>query len=74
MALCKLCNWSFDKGMLGVAGDYTVLTSRQIRSDPSVPGLLLTLVGRAILPPAVRALWPAQESLGWHRRQFRLSD
>lgn len=74
MALCKLCHWSFDKGMLGVAGDYTVIASRQIRSDPNVPGLLLTLIGRAILPPAERTLWPAQESLGWHRRQFRLSD
>ena len=74
MALCKLCHWSFDKGMLGVAGDYTVLASRQIRSDPNVPGLLLTLVGRAIIPPADRALWPAQESLGWHRSQFRLSE
>ncbi len=40
MALCKLCHWAFDEGMLGVAGDYTVLASRQIGTSPNVPGFL----------------------------------
>jgi len=74
MALCKLCHWAFDEGMLGVAGDYTVLASRQIGTSPNVPGFLLTLAGRGMIPPADRILWPAQHSLSWHRQQFRLSD
>lgn len=72
MALCKLCHWAFDEGMMGVSDDYNVLTSRQIAADPNVPGFLLTLSGRGIIPPADRELWPAQQYLAEHRREWRL--
>lgn len=72
MALCKLCHWVFDKGMMGVSEGYNVITSRQIAADPNVPGFLLTLSGRGIIPPADSALWPGQEYLKWHRREWRL--
>jgi putative restriction endonuclease len=72
MALCKLCHWAFDEGMMGVSDDYNVITSRQIGADPNVPGFLLTLSGRSIIPPADRDLWPEQEYLKWHRREYRL--
>lgn len=72
MALCRTCHWGFDEGMLGVTDDYTVITSRAIGSDPNFPGLLLTLSGRGIIPPADQKLWPAQEYLSDHRRTWRL--
>jgi putative restriction endonuclease len=72
MALCKLCHWAFDKGMMGVSEGYNVITSRQIAADPNVPGFLLTLSGRGIIPPADSGLWPGQEYLKWHRREWRL--
>jgi putative restriction endonuclease len=72
MALCKLCHWAFDEGMMGVSDDYNVITSRQIGADPNVPGFLLTLSGRGIIPPADRDLWPKQKYLMWHRREYRL--
>lgn len=72
MALCKLCHWAFDRGVVGVSGDYHVVTSRQIGVDPNVPGVLQTLAGRGILAPAEREVWPGQDFLGWHRREFRL--
>lgn len=72
MALCKLCHWAFDEGQLGVGGDYTVLAARTIGAAANVPGFLLTLAGRGIIPPADRALWPAQENLGRHRQRFGL--
>lgn len=72
MALCKLCHWAFDEGMMGVSKDYDVITSRQIAADPNVPGFLLTLSGRGIIPPAESELWPGQEYLKWHRREWRL--
>lgn len=74
MALCKICHWAFDKGMVGISKDYNVITSRQIGTDPNVPGVLQTLAGRGILPPKEKVLWPAQEFLGWHRREFRLNS
>ncbi len=72
MALCRTCHWGFDEGMLGVADNYTVITSRAIGSDPNFPGLLLTLSGRGIIPPADQGHWPAPEYLAEHRRTWRL--
>jgi putative restriction endonuclease len=74
MALCKLCHWAFDEGVLGVSDNYNVITSRQIGIDPNVPGSLLTLYGRNIIPPSERDLWPAQEYLSWHRKEFGLNN
>lgn len=73
MALCKLCHWAFDEGMLGVSDSYAVITSSQIGVSPNAPGSLLTLSGRSIITPADQVLWPAQEYLHWHRRKYRLS-
>ncbi|HJV65766.1 MAG TPA: HNH endonuclease [Geomonas sp.] len=72
MALCRTCHWGFDEGMLGVSDNYTVITSRSIGIDPNFPGLLITLSGRGILPPAERDLWPAREYLAKHRSEWRL--
>jgi len=72
MALCKLCHWAFDEGMIGVSERYDVITSSQIAAKPNVPGFLLTLSGHGIIPPADQALWPAQQYLSEHRRVWRL--
>jgi len=72
MALCKLCHWAFDEGMMGVSDSYNVITSLQIAADPNAPGFLQTLSGRAIIPPAVQDHWPAREYLAEHRKAWRL--
>jgi putative restriction endonuclease len=72
MALCKLCHWAFDNGMMGVCENYGVITSRHISAQPNAPGFLLTLTGRSIIGPAEQALWPAHEYLAEHRRAWRL--
>jgi len=73
MALCKLCHWAFDEGMVGVSDSYAVVTSRQIAQNPNFPGSLQALSGRSIIAPTNQALWPAQEYLHWHRREYRLT-
>jgi len=72
MALCKLCHWAFDEGMMGVSDSYAVITSRSIGIDPNVPGFLLTLSGRGIIPPADRDKYPAREYLAEHRKAWQL--
>jgi len=57
---------------MGVSDSYAVITSRQIAADPNVPGFLLTLSGRGIIPPSDLDLWPAQQYLAEHRREWRL--
>jgi len=72
MALCRLCHWTFDEGLVGVSSRYEVITSPQLAIERNVPGHLLTLSGRGILGPAERYLLPDQESLSWHcRKVFR---
>jgi len=72
MALCKICHWAFDEGMMGVSENYDVITSRQIAANTNVPGFLMTLTGRSIISPSDRDLWPAQQCLFEHRREWRL--
>jgi putative restriction endonuclease len=72
MALCKLCHWAFDNGMMGISENYGVITSRHISALDNAPGFLSTLRGRSIIGPADSGLWPAQQYLAEHRREFRL--
>ncbi|MEW6210243.1 MAG: HNH endonuclease, partial [Acidobacteriota bacterium] len=69
MALCKLCHWSFDEGMLGVSNEYVVLASPQLTSTHNIPGHLPTLLGRIIIGPEEKVLWPDLASLTWHRKE-----
>lgn len=72
MALCRLCHWTFDEGMIGVRNDYTVITSPLLVRNSNVPGFLLNLADRPIIGPQEYDLWPAREALARHRRKFRL--
>ena len=67
MALCRMCHWTFDEGLLGVSRVYEVIASRQINSLDNLPGYLTSLQGRGIVGPDRRPLWPDTESLRWHR-------
>jgi hypothetical protein len=70
MALCRLCHWTFDEGLLGVSARYAVLLGRQLAQSPNVAGHLLTLEGRSIIiGPVEQALWPDLDALAWHRRE-----
>lgn len=67
LALCKLCHWAFDEGLMSVSGKYQVITSPQISITPNFPAHLQTLSGRGIILPEKEVYNPDQESLKWHR-------
>jgi putative restriction endonuclease len=67
MALCRMCHWTFDEGLLGVSQVYEVIASRQLNALDNLPGYLTNLAGRSIVGPARRPLWPDTESLRWHQ-------
>ncbi len=74
MALCRLCHWSFDEGLMGVGKDYEVLISPAVRQDNNFPGHMETLSGRGIFKPQDSLFWPEQDNLEVHRKtKFRLS-
>ncbi|BCO09899.1 HNH endonuclease [Desulfolithobacter dissulfuricans] len=69
MALCRLCHWSFDKGLMGVGKEYEVLISPAVRRNNNFPGHMETLSGRGIFKPGDATFWPDQEYLQIHRKE-----
>ena len=66
LALSGTLHWMFDRGLLSVAEDFTILVShnkvpREVTDRLIVPG------GRLVLP-ADRRDWPHPENLRWHRQ------
>jgi putative restriction endonuclease len=66
MALCRMCHWTFDEGLLGVSQEYEVIASKQLPVADNLPGYLTNLEGRGIVGPSQNPFWPDTESLRWH--------
>jgi len=74
MALCRLCHWYFDEGLMSVGGEYEVLVSKRIQVEQNLPGHILTLRDRPIFTPSDSIHRPSQDNFDWHRRRaFRVS-
>ena len=72
MALCKLCHWTFDEGMISVSAKFIVVTSPQLSINQNIPGHVVTLASRKIIGPEEENLWPDLDALSWHRQhKFR---
>jgi putative restriction endonuclease len=69
MALCRLCHWSFDEGLMSVGKEYEVLISPAVRQNNNFPGHMETLTGRGIFTPQKSDYWPDQKNLGAHRSE-----
>lgn len=73
MALCQLCHWIFDEGLLSISGLYQVTLSRLLSTNGNLINHLADRESMVIHRPMERALWPDVEALHWHRRNvFRL--
>lgn len=69
VALCRLCHWSFDEGLMTVGNEYEVMVSRRVQLEQNLPGHILTLRDRNIFTPDEKRYWPAQDNFGYHRRK-----
>lgn len=74
MALCKLCHWSFDEGLMSVGIEYEVLVAKTININQNFPGHILTLSDRAIIKPEKADFWPDQDNLKWHRSKYKFPE
>lgn len=68
MALCKLCHWAFDEGMISVSEKYVVVASPQLNAEQNLPGHVVTFASRKIIGPKDEGLWPDQDFLYWHMK------
>ena len=69
LALCKLCHWSFDEGLVSITQEFVIITSRQLTVNANLPGHIVTLGGRMLIKPMVESYWPALECLRYHHRE-----
>lgn len=69
LSLCRLCHWSFDRGMLGIDKNHQVLVSRHLKSADNCAGHLLTLEKRPIFQPKEPSFAPGIDNLAWHRKK-----
>jgi len=70
MALCRLCHWTFDEGLITVSGSYAVLVSKQLSANNNIPSHMQTLAGRPIIGPTEQVLWPEPDALHWHQQKI----
>jgi putative restriction endonuclease len=70
LALCRLCHWSFDEGLMSVGREYEVMISPAVRQDNNFSGHMETLSGRGIFKPQGSGYWPTQENLNYHRTEI----
>ena len=66
MALCRMCHWIFDEGLMRVSSNYEISSSPQLTTLDNLPGYLTNLEGRGIVGPSQKLFWPDTESLRWH--------
>ncbi|MCI5150856.1 MAG: hypothetical protein D3916_15985 [Candidatus Electrothrix sp. MAN1_4] len=69
MALCRLCHWFFDEGLMSVGKHYEVMVSPVVRQGGNYPGHIETMTGRGILKPEKKVFWPELEYLEIHRKE-----
>ena len=74
VALCKLCHWVFDEGLVTISSSYKVLISDELTAPYNSGGYLLTLEGQKIYGPQstifngdTKLFWPDITSLEWHK-------
>ena len=70
MALCRLCHWTFDEGLITVSGTYAVIVSKQLSANNNIPSHMQTLAGRPIIGPDEQGLWPDPDALHWHQQKI----
>lgn len=68
LALCRLCHWNFDEGMLSISSSYAVITSPQLMANHNMPAHVMTLAGRTIIHPIKEIFMPDLEALDWHHQ------
>ena len=67
LALCPNAHRAFDRGLLSIDADYSVLVSPYIYEAEDHPYSLTNLKGKKIILPEREDYLPSQANLQWHR-------
>jgi putative restriction endonuclease len=70
LALCPNLHRAFDRGLIAVDSDYSIVTSKHINEDIIHAYSLNQLHGKKLIQPTSQQYRPALENLKWHRDQI----
>lgn len=68
IALCPNLHRAFDRGLIGIDGNYEVVVSERFTESSDTTYSIKKLVGKAIILPAEPRFYPSEENLAWHRK------
>lgn len=71
ISLSPTLHRAFDRGLIALSNDYTVMVSQHVYEDPEAP-FLTPYQGQPILHPNNNDHLPAIENLSWHRHEVYL--
>ena len=69
LALCKLCHWIFDEGLVSASPKYKVLVSPLLFTADNVPAPFSLLTDQDMTLPSEEEFWPDLLAIEWHRRE-----
>ncbi len=70
LALCRMCGWSFENGLIGIGEKYEVLIPAAIRLNGNLPAHMLIFKDRGITKIKPESFRPSQDNLSWHRQNI----
>jgi putative restriction endonuclease len=70
LAFCPNIHRAFDRGLIAIADDYSVMLSSHIREKSEHAYSLNKFDGAPMALPEHRSAWPELELLRWHRREI----
>lgn len=70
IALCPNLHRAFDRGLISISDEYTILINRHFVEDTSSAFCLSQFAGQQIKLPYSQKLYPLQENLAMHRRKW----
>ena len=70
IALCPNLHRAFDRGLVSITNDYTILVSKHLIENTNHPYALHTLTGRRILLPNKSTQYPEIDAIEWHRKNI----
>jgi putative restriction endonuclease len=68
IALCPNIHRAFDRGLVSIANDYTILVSPHLIENASHPYALRALAGRKIVLPKKSTQYPKLDAIAWHQK------
>ena len=70
IALCPNLHRAFDKGLIAISDDYTVLVNKHIAEDKTSAFNLSQFAGQPLKLPYSEELYPTLENIGAHRKRW----